>query len=113
MGHRKHIDELVDLVKQEMALLNEVDKPGSDVDQYIQNLDKLLLTKIDMMHQIRQQLIEFNKNIKTEETMSKLYQQQQNLDVLDADIPNGNEYGDEEMLMAGDEDNQNMQDDYF
>lgn len=56
-----------------MALLNEVDKPGSDVEQYIQNLDKLLLTKIDMMHQIRQQLIEFNKNIKTEETMSKLY----------------------------------------
>ncbi len=83
-----------------MTLLNEVDKPGSDVDQYIQNLDKLLMTKIDMIHQIRQQLVEFNKNIKTEETMSKLYQQQQNLDGIDADIPNGNnEYGDEEMLM--------------
>lgn len=36
-----------------MALLNEVDKPGSDVEQYVNNLDKLLLQKIDMMHKIR------------------------------------------------------------
>jgi kinesin family protein 2/24 len=31
LGHRKHIDDIVDLVKQEMTFLNEVDKPGSDV----------------------------------------------------------------------------------
>jgi kinesin family protein 2/24 len=31
-GHRKHIDELVDVVKGEMTLLNEVDRPGSDVE---------------------------------------------------------------------------------
>jgi len=29
-GHRQHIDDVVDLVKQEMMLLHEVDKPGSD-----------------------------------------------------------------------------------
>jgi kinesin family protein 2/24 len=52
-GHRKHIDDLVDLVKTEMALLNEVDKPGSDVEDYVNNLDKLLLSKIDMIHKIR------------------------------------------------------------
>lgn len=38
-GHRKHIDDVVDLVKQEMVLLNEVDKPGSDVEEYVNNLD--------------------------------------------------------------------------
>ena len=38
-GHRKHIDDLVDVVKQEMILLNDVDKPGSDVEDYVNNLD--------------------------------------------------------------------------
>ena len=41
-GHRKHIDDVVDLVKQEMALLNQVDQPGSDVSNYVSSLDKLL-----------------------------------------------------------------------
>jgi kinesin family protein 2/24 len=59
-----------------MSILNEVDKPGSDVDEYVSNLDKLLLAKIDMIHRIRQQLIDFHVHIKTEESMSKLYQQQ-------------------------------------
>ena len=48
-GHRKHIDEVVDLVKQEMVLLNEVDKPGSDVEEYVNNLDQMLLNKIEMI----------------------------------------------------------------
>jgi kinesin family member 2/24 len=41
-GHRRHIDDVVDLVKQEMSLLNDVDKPGSDVEAYVASLDKLL-----------------------------------------------------------------------
>lgn len=31
-SHRSHIDEVVSVVKDEMHLLNEVDKPGSDVE---------------------------------------------------------------------------------
>lgn len=34
-SHRQHIDDMVELVKQEMMLLHEVDKPGSDVDEYV------------------------------------------------------------------------------
>jgi kinesin family protein 2/24 len=30
---------MVELVKQEMMLLHNVDKPGSDVDEYIKGLD--------------------------------------------------------------------------
>lgn len=78
-GHRKHIDEMVDLVKGEMSLLNDVDKPGSDASQYVANLDKLILQKIDMMHQIRQQLIDFHTHLKTEELMAKLYEDTQNV----------------------------------
>lgn len=76
-GHRRHIDDVVDLVKQEMSLLNEVDKPGSDVEQYVANLDTLLKQKIAMITEMRKQLITFHTHLKTEETMSKLYQEQQ------------------------------------
>lgn len=76
-GHRRHIDEVVDLVKQEMSLLNDVDKPGSDVENYVANLDKLLTQKISMITEMRKQLIMFHTHLKTEEVMSKLYQQQQ------------------------------------
>lgn len=37
--HWKHIDDNVELVKRQMSILNEVDKPGSDVDEYIYSLD--------------------------------------------------------------------------
>lgn len=76
-GHRRHIDDVVDLVKQEMALLNDVDKPGSDVVTYVASLDRLLTQKIQMIIGMRKQLIDFHTHLMTEENMSKLYQQQQ------------------------------------
>ena len=72
-GHRRHIDELVDVVKSEMQLLNEVDKPGSDVESYVNELDQILVNKIKMIEDMRNQLVEFHKNLKTEESMAKLY----------------------------------------
>lgn len=76
-GHRRHLDDMVDLVRHEMQLLNDVDKPGSDVEAYVASLDKLLSSKIAMITGMRKQLIEFHTHLKTEEVMSKLYQQQQ------------------------------------
>lgn len=75
-GHRRHIDDVVDLVKQEMTLLNEVDKPGSDVSTYVASLDKLLTQKISKITEMRKQLITFHTHLKTEEVMSKVYQHQ-------------------------------------
>ena len=55
-NHRGHIDQMVELVKQvvivihiqqEMMLLHNVDKPGSDVDEYVKGLDQILLTKLE------------------------------------------------------------------
>ena len=45
-SHRGHIDEVVGIVKEEMTLLNEVDKPGSDVEVYAKGLDRILLNKM-------------------------------------------------------------------
>lgn len=49
-----------------MALLKEVDKPGSDVEQYVKNLDGILLSKITKMEELRRNVLDFYKNIKTE-----------------------------------------------
>lgn len=73
-SHRTHIDEVVGIVKEEMTLLNEVDKPGSDVEVYAKGLDKILLKKIQIITEIRERLLNFYSHLKTEEHMSKLYE---------------------------------------
>ena len=57
-----------------MTLLNQVDKPGSDVQQYVADLDKHLLNKIGLIVKLREQLLNFHKHLKTEEKMSSLYE---------------------------------------
>jgi kinesin family protein 2/24 len=62
-SHRKFIDDTVDLVKKEMVLLHDVDKPGSDVEEYINSLDAILCHKQDMVDVLRSRLSNFKKNI--------------------------------------------------
>ena len=78
-SHRGHIDEVVGIVKEEMALLNEVDKPGSDVEVYARGLDKVLLKKIKIISDLRERLLNFYSHLKTEEHMSKLYDRNQEM----------------------------------
>jgi kinesin family protein 2/24 len=73
-SHRHHIDDVVDLVKQEMLLLHEVDQPGSEVAEYVLKLDTLLVQKMQHITRVRGKLISFHKHLKTEEVLSKLYQ---------------------------------------
>ena len=78
-SHRGHIDEVVSVVKDEMTLLNEVDKPGSDVEVYIRGLDEVLLKKMRIISGLREQLLTFYSHLKTEESMSRLYERNQEL----------------------------------
>ena len=57
-----------------MNLLKEVAKPGSEVEIYIEKLDGILAKQIDMMTQLRREVLDFYKNIKTEEQMAQLFQ---------------------------------------
>ncbi len=50
-----------------MAILKDVDKPGSDVENYVEKLDKILVRKIEMMVDLRRNVLDFYRNIKTEE----------------------------------------------
>ena len=62
-----------------MTLLNEVDKPGSDVEVYAKGLDRVLLKKIKIITDLRERLLNFYSHLKTEEHMSKLYERNQAL----------------------------------
>lgn len=74
-SHRKHIDDSVDIAQKEMALLNEVDKPGSDIQQYALTLDKLLSQKMKEISDIRDKLHTFYRDVKTEEVMTELFEE--------------------------------------
>eukprot|EP01017_Pseudomicrothorax_dubius_P047286 TRINITY_DN846_c0_g6_i1.p1 TRINITY_DN846_c0_g6~~TRINITY_DN846_c0_g6_i1.p1 ORF type:complete len:741 (+),score=154.55 TRINITY_DN846_c0_g6_i1:67-2289(+) len=84
-SHRSHIDDMVDLVKQEMLLLHEVDKPGSDVDEYVENLDAILLHKLELITGVRNRLQAFRTHLKEEEELSKRFYEHRSevLDVFD------------------------------
>ncbi|CAG9313837.1 unnamed protein product [Blepharisma stoltei] len=71
--HRKMIDDMVDAIKVQMALLGEVDKPGSDVELYVGELDKILAMKEDMIRGFRSQLKNFNGHLRMEEAMAKAF----------------------------------------
>lgn len=87
-SHRKMIDDLVDMIKHQMGLLNEVDKPGSDVDNYVRELDMVLGIKEDMIKGIRDKLKNFNDHLRQEEELTLLFEKNKPvMDVFDLDAP--------------------------
>jgi kinesin family protein 2/24 len=58
-------------------LLHEVDKPGSDIEEYVSSLDAILLHKMDIITVVRQRLVDFYTHLKMEENLQKLYQAKQ------------------------------------
>jgi kinesin family protein 2/24 len=83
--HRKMIDQMVDMIKHEMSMLTEVDQPGSDVDHYAQELDKILSLKEEMIRSLREKVHSFNTHLREEEEMSKFFNelQKEEMDLFD------------------------------
>lgn len=48
-NHKQHVNEIINIEKDEMNLISEVDKSGSDVESYIEKLDTMLLQKTQMI----------------------------------------------------------------
>jgi len=93
--HRQHIDDMVDCVKQEMGLLSEVEKPASDIDEYVDSLDTILQQKVEMINILRTKLHRFRANLREEEFLSKKFNEQKNemMDIFDLNTeePNKND----------------------
>jgi kinesin family protein 2/24 len=47
----------VEIIKTDMSLLQIVDQPNSDIEQYVKDLDRMLIEKVDMIGKIRLQLV--------------------------------------------------------
>jgi len=98
--HRTHIDDTVELIKQEMMLLHEVDKPGSDVDEYVESLDAILAHKMELIAGLRGRLLSFREHLKEEEFLSKKFYEQRAevLDVFDLNDDILNKNGEVQLL---------------
>ncbi len=48
-NHKQHVNEIINIEKDEMNLISDVDKSGSDVESYIEKLDNMLLQKSQMI----------------------------------------------------------------
>jgi kinesin family protein 2/24 len=61
-----------------MSLINEVDRPGSDINQYVISLDKQLADKIDKINTVRNRLQKFHVLLKDEEALAQKFASHEN-----------------------------------
>ncbi|KAM3143195.1 hypothetical protein pb186bvf_004781 [Paramecium bursaria] len=74
--HRNSIDSTVEIVKQEMMLLHNIDKPGSDVDEYVRGLEQVLILKGEENNMLLAKLNQFKKSLQEEEQLQKQFYDQ-------------------------------------
>jgi len=70
-AHRGQIEETMELVKSEMALLADVDKPGSAIDQYVDRLSRVLSQKAESIAKLRERVATFQTHLREEEVLSR------------------------------------------
>ena len=75
---------MVELIKKEMNYIHEVDQPGSDIEDYTNNLDKILVKEIQTILNLRNKLSKFHNMLKDESVLAN---------VLDADDDKFSENG--------------------
>lgn len=56
-----------------MNIINEVDKPGSDIEIYTSTLDNLLLDKVEKINSLRKRLYRFRIMLKDEEILASRF----------------------------------------
>eukprot|EP01012_Entosiphon_sulcatum_P011897 TRINITY_DN17395_c0_g2_i1.p1 TRINITY_DN17395_c0_g2~~TRINITY_DN17395_c0_g2_i1.p1 ORF type:complete len:712 (+),score=123.08 TRINITY_DN17395_c0_g2_i1:303-2138(+) len=71
VAHRTHIDDVMELIKMEMKELNDVDQPGSSIDEYCRTLDTILVKKLHSITQMRDRLAQFQAHLREEEILSR------------------------------------------
>ena len=56
-----------------MGILQQVEEPQSDIEEYVDKLDGILLRKMNHILGLRSKLASFYKHLKQEESLQKLY----------------------------------------
>lgn len=73
-----------------MLILNEVEKPASDIDDYVANLENMINYKIDIMNALKAKLLRLKGHLKEEENISKKFYELRNGDMDIYDTNQGN-----------------------
>ena len=60
-----------------MTLLNSVNCPGSDIEQYVKGVDKILQNKYDIISSLKSKLGVFQLHLKQEASISKKFNEMQ------------------------------------
>jgi kinesin family protein 2/24 len=68
--HRRQIEASMDVVRREMQILAEVDRPGSAIDAYVDALEGVLESKAASVRQLQARLGEFRAKLREEERLS-------------------------------------------
>ncbi|WVZ71186.1 hypothetical protein U9M48_019802 [Paspalum notatum var. saurae] len=70
-AHRKEIENTMEIVREEMNLLAEVDQPGSLIDNYVAQLSFLLSRKASGLVSLQARLARFQQRLKEQEVLSR------------------------------------------
>lgn len=70
-AHRKEIEDTMEIVREEMKLLAEVDQPGSLIDNYVTQLRFVLSRKAAGLVSLQARLARFQHRLKEQEILSR------------------------------------------
>ncbi|XP_048614761.1 kinesin-like protein KIN-13A isoform X3 [Brassica napus] len=70
-AHRKEIEDTMEIVREEMKLLAEVDKPGSMIENYVTQLSFVLSRKAAGLVSLQARLARFQHRLKEQEILSR------------------------------------------
>ncbi|XP_022749806.1 kinesin-like protein KIN-13B isoform X2 [Durio zibethinus] len=62
-AHRRQVEDMIEIVREEMNLLVEADQPGNQLDNYISKLDTILSQKAAGILQLQTRLAQFQKHL--------------------------------------------------
>ncbi|KAL6522841.1 Kinesin-like protein KIN-13A [Orobanche hederae] len=70
-AHRKEIEDTMEIVREEMKLLAEVDQPGSQIDNYVTQLSFVLSRKAATLVSLQARLARFQHRLREQEILSR------------------------------------------
>ena len=92
-SHQMHVEEMVDMIKEEMRILSEVDKPGASLEGYLKNLDEILVKNLESVSNLRHQISEFSFHLKnSNQHQIQMESQNEIFDIFELGNENKNNY---------------------
>lgn len=79
-GHKAHIKQMAQTLERESELLEQVDRPGSDVEQYVTALNAILDEKVQSILRLKETLNGFADKLAQEKKLSEKIQEMERAD---------------------------------